>query len=142
MKEILKGNIQVIEKIDDWKEAIRISAQPILKKQYIQSSYIESAIQNIEELGPYIILVDGVAIPHSRPEEGVFSTSSSLLIIKNGISFSPKTEDVKLIFFLAAKDNSDHMDLLKRLSGLLLDNEQLLDQLLLCSSSEEVLKLL
>ena len=142
MKEILKGNIQIIEKIDDWKEAVRISAQPILKKQYIQSSYIESAIQNIEELGPYIILIDGVAIPHSRPEEGVFSTSSSLLIIKNGVSFSPKTEDVKLIFLLAAKDNSDHMDLLKRLSGLLLDNEQLLDQLLLCSSSEEVLKLL
>ena len=142
MKEILKGNIQIIEKIDDWKEAVRISAQPILKKQYIQSSYIESAIQNIEELGPYIILIDGVAIPHSRPEEGVFSTSSSLLIIKNGVSFSPKTEDVKLIFLLAAKDNSDHMDLLKRLSGLLLDNEQLLDQLLLCSSSEEALKLL
>lgn len=142
MKSILKGNIQIIEKIADWKEAIKMAATPLLEKQYIQPSYIEASIKNIEELGPYIILVDGVAIPHSRPVDGVLSTSSSLLIIRNGVSFSKETEDVKLIFFLAAEDNIAHIDLLRRLSGLLLDNEELMEKLYVCSSTEEVLNLL
>lgn len=125
MKNILNGQIQVVESADNWEKAIEIAAQPLIKNGKIKYGYVENIIKNIKELGPYIILLPGVAMPHARPDENVIESSLSLLKINKGVSFSEDTEDVKLMFVLAAKDSNSHIDIIEQLTELLGDDEKI-----------------
>lgn len=42
-----------VECSDDWRDAVRRSAQPLLQQGYIEARYIDAMIANIEENGPY-----------------------------------------------------------------------------------------
>jgi len=141
LKTMLKENIQISNSIENWEEAIHLASMPLLEKNNIQKKYVDAMIDGIKELGPYIILIPGVAMPHSRPENGVNDTSMALLKIEEGVSFSPTKEDVKLVFILAAKDNSSHMDALVGLSDLL-EDEKKVDAIIRSVSVEEILNIL
>jgi len=138
---MLKENIQISNSIENWEEAIHLASMPLLEKNNIQEKYVDAMIDGIKELGPYIIIIPGVAMPHSRPENGVNDTSMALLKIEEGVSFSPTKEDVKLVFILAAKDNSSHMDALVGLSDLL-EDEKKVDAIIRSVSVEEILNIL
>lgn len=60
MKNILNGQIQVVENADNWEKAIETAAQPLIKNGKIKYGYVENIIKNIKELGPYIILLPGL----------------------------------------------------------------------------------
>lgn len=137
MKNILNGQIQVVESADNWEKAIEIAAQPLIKNGKIKYGYVENIIKNIKELGPYIILLPGVAMPHARPDENVIESSLSLLKINKGVSFSEDTEDVKLMFVLAAKDSNSHIDIIEQLTELLGDDEKI-EKLMNAETVEEV----
>lgn len=137
MKNILNGQIQVVESADNWEKAIEIAAQPLIKNGKIKYGYVENIIKNIKELGPYIILLPGVAMPHARPDENVMESSLSLLKINKGVSFSEDTEDVKLMFVLAAKDSNSHIEIIEQLTELLGDDEKI-EKLMKAETIEEV----
>lgn len=137
MKNILNGQIQVVESAENWEKAIETAAQPLIKNGKIKYGYIENIIKNIKELGPYIILLPGVAMPHARPDENVIESSLSLLKINKGVSFSEDTEDVKLMFVLAAKDSNSHIDIIEQLTELLGDDEKI-EKLMNAETVEEV----
>lgn len=137
MKKILNGHIQVIESAENWEKAIETAAQPLIKNGKIKYGYVENIIKNIKELGPYIILLPGVAMPHARPDENVMESSLSLLKINKGVSFSEDTEDVKLMFVLAAKDSNSHIEIIEQLTELLGDDEKI-EKLMNAETVEEV----
>lgn len=137
MKNILNGQIQVVESAENWEKAIETAAQPLIKNVKIKYGYVENIIKNIKELGPYIILLPGVAMPHARPDENVIESSLSLLKINKGVSFSEDTEDVKLMFVLAAKDSNSHIDIIEQLTELLGDDEKI-ERLMNAETVEEV----
>ena len=66
-----KRNIQILDHIDDWKEAVHISMKPLEDKGYVEPRYAEEIIRNTEEIGPYYILTEDIALIHGRPEQGV-----------------------------------------------------------------------
>ncbi len=137
MKNILNGQIQVVESAENWEKAVETAAQPLIKNGKIKYGYVENIIKNIKELGPYIILLPGVAMPHARPDENVIESSLSLLKINKGVSFSEDTEDVKLMFVLAAKDSNSHIDIIEQLTELLGDDEKI-EKLMNAETVEEV----
>ncbi len=137
MKNILNGQIQVVESAENWEKAIETAAQPLIKNGKIKYGYVENIIKNIKELGPYIIVLPGVAMPHARPDENVIESSLSLLKINKGVSFSEDTEDVKLMFVLAAKDSNSHIDIIEQLTELLGDDEKI-ERLMNAETVEEV----
>lgn len=139
MKKILKGNISIVEKVLDWKEGVKKAGEILLKNDSIEERYIEAAIKNIEKLGTYIVLTDYVAMPHARPEEGAKKTDISLLVVRDGVDFSD--EEVKLIFMLASKDNSSHIEVISKLSSLI-DDEELIEKIYLSETKEQILNLL
>lgn len=138
IKNILDGKIQVIEKVETWEKAIEIGATPLVEGKKIKFGYIESMIENIKNLGPYVILIPGVAMPHARPDENVLESSLSLLKINEGVKFSEDTDKVYLIFCLAAKDSSSHIDIIEKLTEVLGDDEKI--EKLIASKSMEELK--
>ena len=125
LKEMLNGKIQIVESIKDWQEALKIAAKPLLDAKNIEPRYIDSIIENVKKNGPYIVLTDGVAMPHSRPEEGVIKKGMSLLKVKNGVDFYQTEKKVYLFFTLAAEDSDSHQDAIADLADVLGDDELL-----------------
>ncbi|MBG9771807.1 MULTISPECIES: PTS sugar transporter subunit IIA [Brevibacillus] len=143
LSELLtRDHIQVIEEIPTWEEAIRLAAQPLLDDGSIQDTYIQAMIHNVRELGPYIVIAPDIAIPHSRPENGVNKVGMSFLKCHKPVSFSEKAEhQVRLFFVLAATDNDSHLGALSQLTEVLSDPNSL-QTLLTTDSIEEVFQLI
>ena len=136
LKEMLKEKIQIIEDAENWEEAIKISAKPLLDNNNIEYRYVDSIINNIYKYGPYIVLVDGVAMAHSRPDDGVIKMGMSFLKIKNGIDFYKTENKVYLFFTLAAEDSSSHQDAMSELADIL-GNDNLVKKIIQEDLTEE-----
>ncbi|WP_347549089.1 BglG family transcription antiterminator [Pseudalkalibacillus hwajinpoensis] len=133
--------IQFASHTTDWKEAIKTAAMPLVTNEQITTSYIDAMIKNVEDLGPYVVIAPGIAIPHARPEEGVNTVGMSLLRLDQEVPFSPKEKhQVKLLIVLAAVDNETHLKALAQLSDLLSEEENLA-KIYGAKEKEEIIKL-
>lgn len=108
-----------------WEEALQFSSEPLLKRSIISQDYVNAIIRNVKELGPYIVLTDGVAFAHARPEDGALASGITLLNLKEGTFFPNKEEPVYLIFTFAAISNNSHLTMLTELSHLLSNPENI-----------------
>jgi PTS system ascorbate-specific IIA component len=107
----------------DWEEAIRMSCENLVEKEIINDSYVAEVIDSVRQYGPYIVIVPGVAMPHSTDKsEGVFGTAIAFTKFKEKIYFEAGNEDkqARLFFTLAAKNPAEHMDNIAALSDLLM----------------------
>ena len=95
----------------DWQQALRISAEPLLKKDLITENYVDSIIDQQQNQGVHMFLSDGLVLAHSASDKGVKSMGISLAVFKNPVSFLNGRE-AKLIFTLAAEDQSKHITIL------------------------------
>ena len=115
-------NVQICEKANDWREAIKISVQPLEQGGYVKSCYKDGIIENVEKLGPYIMIADEIAMPHARPEQGAIETQIGITLFREGVRFDGKETTVRLFVTLAAKDSDSHVDALVKISELLSDD--------------------
>lgn len=140
MKELIsERHIQIMEKVKDWKESIKIASQPLLEDDYIKSDYITAMISNIEKFGFYIVITDKVALPHSRPENGALKTGLSMLKLNKSVMYGD--EEVYLILVLSVKDEKEHIDLLMRISQVF-EDESIVKNLLELNNKEEIINFL
>lgn len=92
--------------IDDWREAIKIASQPLVKSKKIKQAYISDMIRVVETLGNYMVFIPEIAFVHAPPEN-VIDNGVSLLILKEPIDFGVKNKvAVKAIVVLANKEES------------------------------------
>ncbi len=142
LKDLIhEETIQFASHATDWKEAIKTAAKPLLTNEQITPSYIDAMIKSVEELGPYVVIAPGIAIPHARPEEGVNKLGMSLLRLDEAVPFSPKEKhQVKLLIVLAAVDHDQHLEALTQLSELLSEEENL-KVIYGAKEKEEIIKL-
>ncbi|EPY6696697.1 PTS sugar transporter subunit IIA [Klebsiella quasipneumoniae] len=118
--------INVINAIDNWKNAVRLAAEPLLAQGYMAEHYIEAILKSHAELGPYYLLAPGLAMPHARPEQGALRNGLSLLHIKEGISFgSTENDPVYVIIMLCARSGNDHISMIGELAELFSDQQKL-----------------
>ena len=108
----------------DWIEAVREAGSVLIKSGAITSDYVEAAIENVKELGPYIVITKGVALPHATNQTGVNRTAMSMITLNSPVNFGNKNNDpVKLVVMLAAKDSTSHLGALQDLSEFLGDRK-------------------
>ena len=118
--------INVINAIDNWKNAVRLAAEPLLAQGYMAEHYIEAILKSHAELGPYYLLAPGLAMPHARPEQGALRNGLSLLHIKEGISFgSTENDPVYVIIMLCARSGNEHISMIGELAELFSDQQKL-----------------
>ncbi len=142
LKDLLQPEtIQVMEGLTDWKEAVKAAAKPLLLKGIIEPSYIDAMIENIVTLGPYVVIGPEVAIPHARPEKGVNQVGMSFLKLNKPVNFLNNDEyPVRLLFCIAAIDNTTHLKALSQLTTLLNEKNNL-ERLKELESIEEMIAL-
>lgn len=138
LEKVLKPEyIQLDIPAENWKEAIRIGSTPLVENQLIEPKYIEAMIQMVTDNGPYVVLDEGVAMPHAKPEEGVNELCLSFLRLSNSVNFGHESNDpVKLIFCLGSTDAETHLRALRQLVTAL--NEKESKDVFLKGSKEEI----
>ncbi|MFB8425613.1 PTS sugar transporter subunit IIA [Priestia megaterium] len=123
-----------------WVESIEKVSKPLLNESVIKESYVQKMIDNVNDLGPYIVIAPKIALAHARPEDGVNEMGLSLLITKETVKFSEKEEhNAQLIFSLAATDSVSHLSLLSDLAQIFSDQANI-NSLCELRTSEEVLQ--
>ena len=137
MDLLKKENVQIVESVTDWKDAIRISVQPLEQHGYVESRYKEEIISNVESMGPYIVLAPYIALPHARPEQGVKESQIAVTLLQNEVRFAGDEKPVKLLIALAASDNNRHLDALMNISEIL-QNEDTVQKILNSKDKEEL----
>ena len=134
--------ISLNQEATNWKEAIEISSSILLSLGYIEKPYIQAMIKNIEELGPYIIISENVALPHAKPENGVNKIGISITTFKNEVCFSEnKKHKAKIFIVLAPKDKYSHLNALVSINKMLSDKDNL-EKILNANSKSEIIKII
>lgn len=109
----------------NWEEAIRVSAEAMKNNKLVTDQYVDQVIADVKEYGPYIVIVPGVAMPHSSAENsGVLGTGIGFTIMPEPVSFEDGNpeKDAKLFFMLAAKDHDAHVKNIANLSDMLMED--------------------
>lgn len=142
LSDLLKEeNIQIMDQLSSWEEAVTVAAKPLVMNGVIETTYIDSMIDNIKTLGPYVVIGPEVAIPHARPESGVNKVGMSFLKLKTPVYFlDNENYPVRLLFCIAAIDNTTHLKALSQLTKLL-SNSKNIDLLKEVDSMESILEM-
>lgn len=118
-------NIQIVDSVNDWQQAILLSAQPLLAKGSINERYIDAIFKSHKEIGPYYVLAPGLAMPHARPEQGVLKNGLSFLRINKGVFFDARENDpVYVVIMLGALSGDEHIHMITALADILSDERQ------------------
>lgn len=118
-------SIQILDYINDWRDAIHISLRPLEKGGYVKACYADEIIKNTEEIGPYYILTEDIALIHGRPEQGVIDKQIAVTLVRKPVWFSEDSFPVRVLIALAATDSDSHMDVMKVLSSIFIDKEKI-----------------
>lgn len=110
LKESLIENnsIKLNQSVSNWEEAIKLGTDMLIASGAIEPRYHDSIVSKIKEMGPYIVLAPGLAMPHARPEEGVKKTAFALVTLKEPIDL--EGEAISVLLTLAGSDSDVHME--------------------------------
>ncbi|MCK1995864.1 Phosphotransferase system mannitol/fructose-specific IIA domain (Ntr-type) [Paenisporosarcina quisquiliarum] len=123
----------------DWQVAIRICGEILVKTGKVEVTYVDAMISNIQELGPYILIAPGVAMPHARPEDGVIQEGISIVVLKEEVAFAPGRE-FKVLIGLAALNSESHIYILQKIAEVISEADTL-ERLKNATENDEILQL-
>lgn len=120
-------NVKILDHVDDWKEAIIVSLQPLVEQGYVTEEYGKAIIDLTNEMGPYYVLTENVALIHGRPETGVLKKQLAITVLKNPVKFSEDGYPVRLLVALAATDSESHLAVIQTLAQLFMSEDAIND---------------
>jgi len=130
--------IEMGVRVDDWPSAIAAAGRLLVRAGAVEDRYIEAMVRVARELGPYIVIAPGVAMPHARPEDGAKRTAVSFVCLEQPVEFGNEENDpVRLVVGLAAVDHDAHIEVMRQLATVL-DTPWLLDAIGKVETPEEV----
>jgi len=110
--------------VHGWRDAIHRVAQPLLDSGSITPAYVTAMTDSIAAGGTYIDLGFGIALAHSRPENGVVATGISSLRVEPAVLLNDDpAHPIDLFICLAAVDPTGHIETISELATLLSDDE-------------------
>jgi mannitol operon transcriptional antiterminator len=123
---LTKENVLLNAVATGWEEAVRIAGELLYNNGYVEKRFSQAMINAVREMGPYIVLAPGIALPHARPEDGALKTGIALVTLNKPVNFGSVVNDpVDIIIGLASVDHVSHIQLLQRMCNFLADNDKL-----------------
>lgn len=135
-----KNNVKLKVEATNWEEAIRVGAGMLVEQGLAKESYVEGIISAVKQLGPYIIISEGLAMPHTRPEEGALDIGCSLITLKEPVLFEGDSSPIKVMICFSAVDSESHMDILKMIVEFV--ERGLIDDIAKAETYEELLEVI
>lgn len=134
-----KSQIQVIQRVHDWRSALTLASAPLLKENVISESYISAMIANVEYYGPYIVIAPYLALGHALPSDGVNTLGVSVLKLQEDVFFEDRP--VSVVIILAPVDKQSHLGIMKDIMDLFNDND-FVSQLADCDQPQRIFDLM
>lgn len=98
----------------DWRDAVRAAGELMVETGAVEPRYVGAMIRSCEHFGPYIVIAPGLALPHSRSEDGVIQDSFSLVVLDSPVEFGNDANDpVHIVLALSARDPNGHIEQLR-----------------------------
>jgi PTS system ascorbate-specific IIA component len=139
---LTEDSILFADNTDGWRDAIEQVAAPLLRSGAITRDYIDAMLESIAAGGTYIDLGFGIALAHTRPENGVNRTGLSALWVRPQVLLNDEeAHPISLFFCLAAVDSTSHLDVMAALARVL-SNQTARETLLAARDSAEALAVL
>lgn len=136
---IPSSRIQFQYAVRDWKEAVKVAANPLVKNEFINENYVNKMIENMNRYGPYAVLSQRLALPHANSADGVNETGMSLLRLEKPVNLFGFS--IHIFVVLASWDNKQHLRALSQLTAIAKD-EKRLNHLITARDEKEVTELL
>ena len=122
--------------------ASEAAGELLVSSGLVVSGYVDEITEIIQKHGPYMVIAPGIAIVHGRPSESVLKTGASVVIDSTGvISGNKKNDPVKVVLAISAKNDAEHLHMLKSIAELF-NQPGMVEKMVTCSSSGEVLNLI
>ena len=119
-----EDNVSFHYPAETWEDVIRHGGQLMVDAGFIEPTYTEAMIDVVRDMGPYIVLAPGLAMPHARPEMGAKQVGTALVTLEKPIDFgSPENDPVSVAVFLCAPNKDEHIQLLTDIATLFEDEE-------------------
>ena len=128
----------------NWEDAVILSCQTLLEKGIIAQQYVDEIVECVQKYGPYIVIVPGVAMPHSSEDsQGVLGTAISFTKMSQDVVFEEGNpeKNARLFFTLAAKNNEEHVENISKLSEMLM-TDGLIEALMTVETMEDYQKVM
>jgi mannitol/fructose-specific phosphotransferase system IIA component (Ntr-type)/galactitol-specific phosphotransferase system IIB component len=122
MKFLSIDNVLIIEEKIDWQTAISLCGDMLVTNGYVNELYVESMIEAFENYGSYMVIDEGVAIPHAKNEDNVFQTGIVLTICKHPVIFNGD-HHISSFFAFCSADHHEHLDALVAISNLISETD-------------------
>ena len=133
-----EDNVSFRYPAETWEDVIRHGGQLMVDAGFINPTYTEAMIDVVRDMGPYIVLAPGLAMPHARPEMGAKQVGAALVTLEKPIDFgSPENDPVSVAVFLCAPNKDEHIQLLTDIATLF-EDEEFLDAAVNFESIEDV----
>lgn len=127
--------------VEDWRGAIETTGQLLVDSEAAEEKYVQAMVRTTEELGPYVVIAPGVAIPHARPEDGAKKVALGLSVLSEPVEFGSKENDpVDLVFGFSTTDSEAHMELIQALADFI-EKEENCQALRDAETVEEVMEI-
>jgi ascorbate PTS system EIIA or EIIAB component len=132
--------IQIIDKVADWQEAIKVSAAPLLECGYIEPGYVDGMIDTVNEFGAYIVIAPDIAMPHYHGDKGgALKSGFGLTRLSKPVYFEEGNEASKarIIIPLACFDNDEHIKIMSSIA-MILSEQKNIEAIIAAKTVEEI----
>lgn len=119
---LTERSIALRVKADDWEAAVRAGGKLMVGNGLVEERYVDAMVNTVKQMGPYIVIVPGIAMPHARPEDGAIEVGMAVVTLEKPVEFgSAENDPVSVAVFLCAVDKVTHIKALAGLMALLED---------------------
>ena len=115
-------NILLNQSAETWEEAVIKGGEILLHNGYVSKKYVDSLAENIKKYGSYVVISEGIALPHSKTDNAVLKTGMSLVTLKEPVIF-PGDKKVSIILSFSSFDMNEHFTALSDLNELIFGHE-------------------
>lgn len=143
LKDIISlETVSLQVEVDNWEEAVRKGGKLLEDQGIVTEEYSDAMVETVKNIGPYIVMEKGIAMPHARPERGAKKIGVSIMTLKDPVPFGNEENDpVFLVICFASTDSKSHLRALSDLMILFEDPESI-EKIHQAKKSEEVLAII
>lgn len=135
---LTQRTVRKTQDVMGWREAIEITAFPLLYRHQIEPAYVTKMISLIEKDRPYLLVADGVMIAHAGVADGVKDVCMAMTVLPERIPVCGYME-ADIILVLATPDVARHLKALNQLI-VFLDGKENLEVVRRAADAAEIVK--
>lgn len=106
----------------NWQEAIRFAGDNLVSRGACTVEYVDTMVRLVSEVGPYVVVAPGIAIPHAPSPNGALKLAAAVVRLRAPVRFGhPDNDPVSLVIALSIPQKESAIALIEDITLLLLD---------------------